>query len=407
MHLATKRMRRQYEEYREFKDRIDGFLNAAITERKQFSITAQREVQDFRKTGLIDQSGMRNNADMSYKVSDENGNKLEFYGGSVWSTLTDAVNKDFRYIYGYTSASLSRNLRPDFGIDAKARLQISTFRDKLPDEMGKMETRTLETRKAGYGELSNIISPSSYVKLKIKFAGLYDSIYKGHFTPGGELSITPKFTEFAVGFRRNVILPDQDELYWTSKMVKVNDSIDSVDFWEAYSSLNINVISHLNLLADASYSRPKSRIAWEQLPDYVWTPVKIDTSQAIRGEAYLLLNLIGNFGTFAGAKYQYFDKQHYDPEITADAGLYYGRSITGSITLGGSFWNFQTLEDTKAPENIALVYLRIHRSIRRAVNIFIEGRYTIEGEEVIYYKGMPQTGRIVSLGINTVFGGLN
>ena len=41
------------------------------------------------------------------------------------------------------------------------------------------------------------------------------------------------------------------------------------------------------------------------------------------------------------------------------------------------------------------------------MSIFVEGRYTINDENVVYYRGMPQAGRIVSAGANIVFGGLD
>ena len=57
-------------------------------------------------------------------------------------------------------------------------------------------------------------------------------------------------------------------------------------------------------------------------------------------------------------------------------------------------------------EDLSFVYGRINKSIRRVVNVFIEGRYTFSDEFVRYYRGMPQAGRIVSVGANMVFGGL-
>jgi hypothetical protein len=37
----------------------------------------------------------------------------------------------------------------------------------------------------------------------------------------------------------------------------------------------------------------------------------------------------------------------------------------------------------------------------------VDGRYAINREDLVYYRGMPQAGRIISLGANVVFGGLD
>jgi len=58
-------------------------------------------------------------------------------------------------------------------------------------------------------------------------------------------------------------------------------------------------------------------------------------------------------------------------------------------------------------ENLYFGYIRINKSLFRLINIFIDGRYTPEREDVIYYRGMPQAGRIISLGANIVFGGID
>ena len=407
VHLAAKRMRRIYEDYRDYNDRVKGILNVAITEKEQLTISAQRNMQALKISGESEKPAVRNNGNVLYRLLDEDNNKLEFYGDSVWSTIIDSAGRDFSYISGLGSALWVRKLGSDFTLDAKADLKISTFRDKVENESGRLRPRTLETRKYAGIKLTGIISPNPVFKLKPNVAALYDSEYKGYVMPGVELALEPGVLKTAVGIRRQVILPDLDELYWGTKFIKVNEELGPEVFWEGYGNLNINVISRFNLIAEGTYSRPNSRVTWDQLPGYVWTPINQETSQAIKGEAYIMFDLIGNFGTFMGGKYQRFDNQLFDPEITADGGFYLGRSPRGSITLGGSYWNFQPLENSKSPEDIYLVYLRVTKNIRRVVSIFIDGRYTIDREDIIYYKGMPQAGRIISVGANMVFGGLD
>jgi hypothetical protein len=294
-------------------------------------------------------------------------------------------------------------MRPDFDVDVKAKLQISTLQDRIYAD----NTRTLETRRSGWLEVSNIVSPAEFIKLKLNTFALYDSEHGGYFTPGVELALAARAIQAGVGFRRRAILPDYDEIYWPSKLVVVNDDLQPEDLWEVYGSLDINIIARLRLLAEASYSRPESRITWKQLTGYVWTPVNVDTSEALTGEASIVLSLIGSLSTFASFGYQYFDSQLFEPEVTATAGFSYGNPNSGSITLGASFWKFQPLETTDPPEDFAFAYGRISKTFRKVFNLFIDGRYTFNNDAVLYYRGAPQAGRIVSFGANIVFGGLD
>jgi hypothetical protein len=407
VHLAARRSRRKYIDYRDFADRINGILNVIMAQNRQLTLMARRDMQDLKTEGTGFRPRIKNAAGISYKKPGEGISKLELDGNSTWSTLTDSIGRDFWYISGSGSVAWGKNLRPDLDVDLKAKLQISTLRDEIYKNNGKLEPRTLETRKSGWMEVSNIASPAEFLKLKLNVSALYDSKHKGYFTPGIELALTPRVIQASAGLRRRAILPDYDELYWPSKLVEVNDNLQPEDFWEAYSSLNVNVIARLTLLAEASYSRPGSRITWEQLPGYIWKPVNVDTSESLTGEASLTLDLIRNLSTFASFRYQHFDNQLFEPEITATAEVSYGNPTSGSIALGASLWGFQPLEDAEPSENLALVYGRINKSLRNVLNIFIEGRYTFNREDILYYRGMPQAGRIVSFGTNIVFGGLD
>jgi hypothetical protein len=410
VHLAARRIRRKYTDYRDFSDRLNGILNVIMTENRQLTMMARRDMQSYRVEGMIPQPRVRNTAGMSYTFPNEEPNKLTIGGSSVWSTLTDSAGRDFRYISGIGSVALFREMRPDFQVDLKGRLQISTFRDQTDPK----NTDVLETRRAALLDVSNIILPVQFLKFKLNVSGLYDSeyedegdLYKFYFMPGAELALESKAAQLAAGVRKRAILPDRDELYWSAKSIKVNDDLQPENFWEAYSLLNINLIARLRLLAEASYSRPESRVTWNQLPGYVWEPVNVETSQALTGQAFMVLDIIRSLGIYGSFRYQHFDNQMFDPEITADAGLYYGDLIGGNITLGGSFWNFQPLEGTDQPENLIFAYGRFNKSIRRVINIFVDGRYAINREDLVYYRGMPQAGRIISLGANVVFGGLD
>jgi hypothetical protein len=400
VHLSAKRIRRKYSDYRDFTDRINGILNVIMQNKQQLTLMARRDMQSFRTEGIVALPRIRNAASIYYKRPGEDENKLEVKGESTWSSLTDFDRRDFRYISGTGTFGLTRALRPDVDADIKTILRISHLRDHDNDD-------TLYTRKYGWLRLSNIVSPAEFAKLRLDVSALYDSEYKGYFTPGVELGIVPRIVQLKAGFRKRVILPEYDELYWQSKFVKVNNDLEPVDFWEVYGSFEIDLIARLALQIEASYSRPESRITWNQVSEYVWEPINIDTTEAFTGQASIILDLIGSFGTFAGLQYQYFDNQLFDPEIIANGGFFYGRSSSGSLTLGASFWKFQTVDIQEAPEDYLMGYLRISKSVRRVINIFIEGRYTVNGDNVLYYQGMPQAGRIVSAGVNVVFGGLD
>lgn len=409
VHLAAKRIRSRYAEYRDFSDRVGGLLNAVMLKKEQVSLMARRDMQSPAVEG-VEKPKTRNTASIFYRMpEEEGGNKFSFYGDSIWSTLIDSAGRKFRYVSGSGVAIWGRDPRPDFSLNLKAKLQITTFRDKIYsfENTGKLVTRVLETRKSGLLESFNVISPADFLKIKLNISALYDSKYNGYFMPGAELALTPKVIQASVGVKRRAILPNRDELYWSSKLVEVNDNLQPEEFWETYGSLNVDILARFRLFAEASYSRPESRLTWEQLPGYVWTPVNAETSEALTGEGYMILDLIGNLGTFASIKYQRFDNQLYDPEIIADAGVYYGRSIRGYITLGASYWKFQPLETTEPLEDQIIAYLRISKSIREFVILFIDGRYAIDRDDLVYYRGMPQAGRVVSFGANFVFGGLD
>lgn len=409
VHLAAKRIRRKHTdyqdvEYQDFADRIGGILNVVNAQNHQLTFTAHRNMHDLgHDLGIEDLDAkprVKNVAGISYIGPSDGMNKLGIHGVSTWSTLTDSEDRDFQYISGSGSVDLGRGLRPDFGVNLNLKLQVSTLRSDDND--------IWDTRGTGWLTIANVISPASFLKLKINLAGLYDSEYKdkGYITPSFELALTPKIVQVSIGLRRLAILPDHDEIYWPSKSVKVNDDLKIVTFWEGYTSLSVNIIARLKFLAEVTYSQPESRITWDQLPGYVWEPINVDTSEAFKGEASLTLNIVGSFSTFASFRYQHFDTQLFDPEIATTGGFSYGNPTSGSISLGASFWNFQ-LEDDKSPDNFTFAFLRINKSIRKVVSIFIDGRYTFDHEDVLYYRGMPQAGRIISVGANIVFGGLD
>jgi len=402
VHLAAKRTHNMYAEYRDFSDRITGILNAMMTDNKQLTIMAQRDMQNLRAEEIGTLPRVRNVAGISYKRQGGETNKLELDGSSTWSTLADSAGRDFRYISGTGVVVWGRQMRPDFNVDVRTQMQVSTVKDRNSED-----EEPWNVRKTGSLGLINTVSPSEFVRLRLNISALYDSEHKAFFTPGVELAITPRIIEASVGFRRAAILPDHDEIYFPSKFVKVNEDLKAESFWEAYGSLNVDIITRLKLIAEASYSRPESRITWVQHTGYVWEPVNAETSQAMKGEAYLTLNLIGDLGIFGSVRYQHFDNQLNDPEVAASGGISYGRPTSGSITLGAAFWNFKPLEDTDVPEDFVFAYLRINKSIRRVVNIFIDGRYSPDQEYIASYRGTPQAGRIISVGANIIFGGLD
>jgi len=198
----------------------------------------------------------------------------------------------------------------------------------------------------------------------------------------------------------------------------VNISLDPEDYWEAYGSFNIDIMTRLKLSAKGFYSKPESRITWIQFSNHIWQPINAKTSESITGEASFELNIFRSFNIFANYRYQRFDNQLFDPENMANGGIYLGRPLSGTITIGGCFWNYQPTQFDKSetlteynvsttPENLAFGYVRISKSFYRLVNIFIDGRYTLDREDVIYYRGIPQSGRIISVGANIIFGGLD
>ncbi len=403
VHLAARRSRRTYMGSIDFADRISGILNAIMTKNKQFALSARRDMQDFRGESSSVQPRVKNTAGMLYKRPSKYIGNLEVHGDSTWSTLTDSVQRDFRYISGTGTAMWGRNVHPDLDLDAKLRLQISTLRDQTSSK----DAKTLNTRKSGWLDVINTLSLSGPLKLKLNVSALYDSEYEFFATPSAELVLAPWETfQAGIGIRRRAILPDHDEIYWPSKFVKVNDDLQPEDFWEGYGSLKVDIVTRLTFLVEAFYSSPDSRITWEQLQEYVWEPRNVETSEALTGQVFLNLNLIGSLNTFASFRYQRFDPQRFDPEIVADGGFSYGNPIRGAITLGASLWNFQPLESMGDQENLTFAYVRINKSIRRVVSIFVDGRYTFKDESVRYYRGIPQAGRIVSVGANIVFGGL-
>ena len=402
MHLAAKRLRRKYTDYLDFTDRINGILNAITTKDKQVTFTAERDMHDLRTEGSSTQPRVKNIVGISYKKPGKDVNKLELHASSIWSTLTDAEQRDFRYISGLGTAVWGRSLNSDVDMDLKGKFQVSTIRDQTNATSGD----PWDVRKSGWLDVIGVISLAESLKLKLNVSSLYDSQYKFYFTPAAELVLSWSALKAGVGGRRLAILPDHDDIYWPSKSVKVNDDLKAEDFWEAFGSLEVNVIARLILLAEASYSRPESRITWEQLPGYVWEPKNVETSDALKGKASIKLNLIGSLDTFASCEYQRFDNQRFDPEIVATGGFSYGNPIRGAITLGASFWTFQPLENMDSRENFSLVYGHINKSIRRVFSLFIDGQYTFNDESILYYRGMPQAGRIVSVGVNIVFGGL-
>ncbi|MFC1714069.1 hypothetical protein ACFL6S_10380 [Candidatus Poribacteria bacterium] len=403
VHIAARRSRRTYMESIDFTDRISGILNAIMAQNKQFTLTAHRDMQDFRGEGTSVQPRVKNAVGMFYKRPSEYIGDLEVQGDSTWSTLTDSVQRDFRYISGTGSVGWGRNVHPDLDIDAKLKFQISTLRDQTESR----NAEALNTRKSGWLEMLNTLALAKHLKLKLNASALYDSEYKFFATPSAELAIVPwQALQMGIGIRRRAILPDHDEIYWPSRFVKVNDDLQPEDFWEGFGLFKVDIVTRVTFRAEAFYSRADSRITWEQLPGYVWEPRNVETSESFTGQAFLTLNLIGSLNTFASFRYQRFEPQRFDPEIVADGGFSYGNPVRGAITLGASYWNFQPLEDMDNQENLSFVYGRINKSIRRVVSIFIDARYTFKDESVRYYRGMPQAGRMVSVGANMVFGGL-
>ncbi|MBD3182123.1 hypothetical protein GF312_07515 [Candidatus Poribacteria bacterium] len=404
VHLAAKRMRNNYEDFIDFSDRISGILNVMATENDQLTFLARRDMWRYRTPDSAVMPKTRNTAGIYYKTSRKSLNVFDISGESVWSSLTDSRERELRYIQGIGRASWMRNLRSDYKFGLKTELQISTLRDNSVEP----DPEVLETRSSASLGIVNIIMPASFMKIKLELSGLYDSDYEGYFTPGAEIALTPDVFKLNLGVRKKAVLPDQDELYWSSKTVRVNEELKPESFLEAYGSMDINLIARLRLLTEATYSRPESRITWQQLPDYIWEPVNIETSEALNAQGAVILDLIWGLGLFGGARYQYYDNQLFEPDIIGDAGIFYKTlSRDPSITLGAFYWTFTPLNNMDSPEDIIMPYCRIHATIRRAVKIFIDGRYALKDEDVLYYRGIPEVGRIISFGVNIVFGGLD
>ena len=405
MHLAAKRMRRKYTGFSDFTDRIGGIMNAVSARNKQVTLTASRYMHNLRGADSDAQPRVKNTAGISYKMPGESVNRLELHGSSVWSTLTDADQQDFRYISGVGSAIYGHNLTSSLDVEIRGKGQISTVRNQT----NSAKNDSWNVRKSGWLEVLGSISMAKHLKLKLNASALYDSEYEFFFTPTAALALSSSALEINAGIRKRAILPDHDEIYWPSKLVRVNEDLEPENFWEGFGSLKLDIIARLKLMAQAAYSHPNSRIAWEQSPEYgeyVWEPKNVPTADALTGEASLMLNLIGDLNTFASCRYQRFDDQRFDPEIVATGGLSYGNRPGGSIAVGASYWTFQPLGDMNIQENFSLVYLRVNKSIRKVLTIFVDGRYTFNNESILYYQGMPQAGRIVSVGANIVFGGL-
>ncbi|MEK7397445.1 MAG: hypothetical protein AAB116_10970 [Candidatus Poribacteria bacterium] len=426
IHIKFKQIRNEYSEpfndgymgFFESIDKLGGLINIMLGQQNQsLNLMAQRDSQELIIDDNTDQSRIRNTASIIYKRPGEGSNKLELQGSSVWSSLIDHAQKRYRYASGIGYLNLVRRVAAGFDVDFKAKLGISN----LVDQTDRSDSQTLETRKSILLDVSNIANLTSFLKFRLSPAGTYDSKYKWYIIPDAEFSIVPKYVQLSAGYHRKVVFPNFDDLYWQPKSFIVNNSLNAVDYWEAYGSFNIDVLTRLKLSAKGYYSRPESRLTWIQLSNHVWQPINVNTSEAITGEASVELNLIRSFNIFANYKYQRFDNQLFDPENMANGGIYMGRPLSGTITIGGCFWNYQPkqldgsapttqfndLKIDTTPENLMFAYIRISKSFYRLVNIFIDGRYTINREDVIFYDGIPQSGRIISVGANIVFGGLD
>ncbi len=426
IHLMFKQVRDAYSEsvhddYVDFQttdDRLTGILNVMLGQNQILNFEAQRNNQNLFVDDITTQTRTRNSGSILYRRPGKGGNILVLRAGTVWSGLTDETQRKFDYASGTFTGELGRNVSPGFDVNAKLKLQLS----RLMDRTIRKESETLESRKVAKIDVSNIASPVSFIKLKLNATGIYDSEYDPYVVPDVGVTIGPKAFQIGAGYRRKVILPGFDELYGQSKSVIVNDNLNAEDFWEAYGLLKIDVITRLKLNAEVSYGSPESRIAWIPFFNHVWYPANVATTESIVGEASLELNLIGSFNIFGNYKYQRYDTPLFEPEHLANAGLSFGRPLSGTITLGGCFWNYQPTQITKTAiippldmlkidtpsEDIAFVYLRISKSLlNRFITIYIDGRYTLDRDDVIYYLGTPQSGRIITVGANVIFGGLD
>jgi len=422
IHLKYKQIRSDFSEpfgdgymdFNESEDRLYGLINAMLGQNQSLNLMAQRNSQELVIDNKTDQSRIRNSAGIIYKRPGKNSDKIELQGSSVWSSFIDNTQRRYSYASGTGYLNLIRKVSAGFDVDFKAKLGISG----LSDQTVRSDPKTLETRKSVLLDVSNIANLTSFIKFRLSPAGTYDSKYKWYIIPDVEFSIVPKYVQLSIGYHRKVVFPNFDDLYWQSKSSIVNISLDPEDYWEAYGSFNIDIMTRLKLSAKGFYSKPESRITWIQFSNHIWQPINAKTSESITGEASFELNIFRSFNIFANYRYQRFDNQLFDPENMANGGIYLGRPLSGTITIGGCFWNYQPIQFDKSetlteynvsttPENLAFGYVRISKSFYRLVNIFIDGRYTLDREDVIYYRGIPQSGRIISVGANIIFGGLD
>jgi hypothetical protein len=431
IHLMFKQIRNSYSEkinddstdFKTSDDKLNGLINVMIGQNQNLSLEAQRNSQNLIIDDKTDQTRIRNSAGISYRRPGEGSDILTLKGISVWSGLTDASQRKFDYVTGIFLAELGRKVLPSLEVNAKTKLQLSSLVDKTT----RSDSKTLESRKIIKADISNIASPVSFIKLKLNATGIYDSEFDPYMVPDVGLIIGPKAFQIGAGYRRRVILPDFDELYWRSKSVIVNDSLESEDFWEAYGLLNVDVATRLKLMAQASYGQPQSRITWIQLNKHVWYLTNVETSESINGEASLELNIFSTFNIFANYKFERYDTPLFEPEHLANAGFSFGRPLSGTFTFGGCYWKYQPAQTeniniippTENSEDIAFVYMRISKPFfNRFISLYIDGRYSFgidtknglkiqDRKDVIYYLGIPQSGQIITVGANIIFGGLD
>lgn len=403
VHLMLKQARSKYLIYEVRNDRIYGVLNSSFAQNQNITLTAKRNMQDLKVQDGQTSSRVRNSLFVSYKDNRRGSDRINFNFDAVWSDFEDSSLRDLRYLSAIVSVKYRKEMSSGFKADFCSKLLISSLRD----ETERKNTFNVESRKAIWAQADNVASLTSFLNLILRASAVYDSKYKGFATPGIELALVPKVVQMRIGVQRQAILPEFDDLYWSSKFVKVNDKLKALNFWEYYGSLNIDLITRLKLSLEARYSQPEYRISWEQLDNYVWYPINKETSYAIRGKAQIILNLVGSFSLFAGAEYQKFDVQGFDPEIQANLGMSYGNILVGALILGACLWTFQAQGVSQEPEKLGFAYVRFNRSVRNFLNIFVDGRYSVPRDEIIYYRGFPQAGRIISLGANIIFGGID
>ncbi len=188
VHIVLKQVRNKYGYYTNSDDRLSGIFNAIVKRDQSLNITAQRKMQNMWIEEGPSQPRIKNNASISYKNIKEGVNKLEIRGNSVWSTMTDSQQNDYRYIFGEGFFEFGKSLSTGFDVDFKTKLQISTLRDQTD----KKNVRNIETRKFGWVEASNIALPTRFMQFILNASALYDSKYKGFVTPSFELAFVPK-----------------------------------------------------------------------------------------------------------------------------------------------------------------------------------------------------------------------